>query len=58
MRSCASITSVFEVSVTLPSGATVALEGNRADTVGSLVAKLAGHPELRDHAFYAMLGGK
>ena len=49
---------LFEVSVTLPSGATIALKGNRnADTVGSLVAKLSDHPELRQHAFYAMHGG-
>ena len=49
---------LFDVSVILPSGATIALEGYRdTDTVGSLVAKLSEHPELREHAFYAMHGG-
>ena len=49
---------VFEVSVVLPSGATITLEGNHnTDTVGSLVAELSHHPELEGHAFYAMHGG-
>ena len=48
----------FEVSIVLPSGATIALEGIRTtDTVGSLVAKLSLHPELCGHAFYTMYGG-
>ena len=48
---------LFDVSVILPSGATIALEGYRdTDTVRSLVARLSDHPELREHAFYAMQG--
>ena len=46
---------LFEVSIALPSGATIALEGDRnTDAVGSLVAKLSLLPELRGHVFHTM----